>query len=96
MSPGAQLPSPQTPVSIERSIRLIRGQKVLLDDDLARLYGVSVKRLNQQVRRNSARGSHHQFKHASKPGRVTVPGKPGDDLAPGTLNSILKQAGLKK
>ena len=41
--------------SIERSIRLIRGQKVLLDDDLARLYGVSVKRLNEQVRRNSAR-----------------------------------------
>jgi predicted RNA binding protein YcfA (HicA-like mRNA interferase family) len=42
------------------------------------------------------RGSHRQFKHESKPGRVTVPGKPKDDLAPGTLNSILKQAGLKK
>jgi len=41
------------------------------------------------------RGSHRQFKHPSKPGRVTVPGKPRDDLAPGTLNSILKQAGLK-
>jgi len=41
------------------------------------------------------RGSHHQYKHASKPGLVTVPGRPGDDLAPGTLNSILKQAGLK-
>ncbi len=33
--------------------------------------------------------------YLSKPGRVTVPGKPSDDLAPGTLNSILKQAGLK-
>jgi predicted RNA binding protein YcfA (HicA-like mRNA interferase family) len=32
---------------------------------------------------------------ASKPGRVTVPGKPSDDLAPGTLNIIQKQAGLK-
>ena len=42
------------------------------------------------------RGSHRQFKHVSKPGRVTVAGKPNDDLAPGTLNSILKQAGLKK
>jgi len=42
------------------------------------------------------RGSHRQFKHASKPGRVTVPGKPSDDLATGTLDSILKQAGLKK
>jgi predicted RNA binding protein YcfA (HicA-like mRNA interferase family) len=41
------------------------------------------------------RGSHRQFKHASKPGLVTIPGKPSDDLAPGTKNSILKQAGLK-
>ncbi len=41
------------------------------------------------------KGSHRQFKHASKPGRVTVPGKPSDDLALGTQNSILKQAGLK-
>jgi len=44
----------------------------------------------------ATRGSHRQFKHSAKPGRVTVPGKPGDDLAPGTLNSILKQCGLKK
>jgi predicted RNA binding protein YcfA (HicA-like mRNA interferase family) len=43
----------------------------------------------------ATRGSHRQFKHAQKVGRVTVPGKPSDDLAPGTLNSILKQAGLK-
>jgi predicted RNA binding protein YcfA (HicA-like mRNA interferase family) len=41
------------------------------------------------------RGSHRQYKHASKPGRVTVAGAPNDDLAPGTLNSILKQARLK-
>jgi predicted RNA binding protein YcfA (HicA-like mRNA interferase family) len=44
----------------------------------------------------ATRGSHRQFKHPSKPGRVTVAGKPGDDLAPGTLNSVLKQAGLKE
>ena len=44
----------------------------------------------------ATRGSHRQFKHPSKPGRVTVAGKPGDDLAPGTLSSILKQSGLKK
>jgi len=43
----------------------------------------------------ATRGSHRQFKHATKPGRVTVPGRLSDDLAPGTLNSILKQAGLK-
>ncbi len=42
------------------------------------------------------RGSHRQFKHSSKSGRVIVPGKPSDDLAPGTLNSILKQSALKK
>lgn len=41
------------------------------------------------------RGSHRQFKHSTKAGRVTIPGKPGDELPPGTLNSVLKQAGLK-
>ncbi|RTL50870.1 MAG: type II toxin-antitoxin system HicA family toxin [Bradyrhizobiaceae bacterium] len=43
----------------------------------------------------ATRGSHRQYKHAIKRGRVTVAGKPSDDLAPGTLNSILKQSGLK-
>jgi predicted RNA binding protein YcfA (HicA-like mRNA interferase family) len=42
------------------------------------------------------RGSHRQYKHPVRPGRVTVAGKPSDDLAPGTLNSILKQFGLKE
>ncbi len=41
------------------------------------------------------RGSHRQYKHSSKRGLVTISGKPGHDLAPGTKNSILKQAGLK-
>jgi len=41
------------------------------------------------------RGNHRQFKHLSKKGRVTVPGKSSDELAPGTLNSIYKQAGWK-
>ncbi len=40
-------------------------------------------------------GSHRQFKHPTKRGLVTVAGKLSDDLAPGTLNSLLKQAGLK-
>ena len=44
----------------------------------------------------ATRGSHRQYKHPNKPGRVTVAGKPSDDLAPGTRNSILKQAGLKE
>ena len=42
------------------------------------------------------RGSHQQYKHPIKRGLVTIAGKPGDDLATGTLNSILKQAELKK
>ena len=41
------------------------------------------------------RGSHRQYRHSSKPGTVTVAGKPNLDVPPGTLNSILKQAGLK-
>jgi predicted RNA binding protein YcfA (HicA-like mRNA interferase family) len=42
------------------------------------------------------KGSHRQFKHPAKPGRVTIAGHPNHDLAPGTFNSILKQAGLKR
>ena len=41
------------------------------------------------------KGSHRQYKHPTKPGRVTVAGNLGDDVKPGTSNSILKQAGLK-
>jgi predicted RNA binding protein YcfA (HicA-like mRNA interferase family) len=46
----------------------------------------------RQVRQS---GSHRQYKHPTKQGLVTIAGKPGDDLAPGTLNSVLKQAGLR-
>jgi predicted RNA binding protein YcfA (HicA-like mRNA interferase family) len=41
------------------------------------------------------RGSHRQYKHPTKPGKVTVAGKPSLDVPPGTLNSILKQASLR-
>lgn len=41
-------------------------------------------------------GSNRQYKHLTKSGRVTISGKMSDDIAPGTLNSILKQAGLKR
>lgn len=43
----------------------------------------------------ATRGSHRQFKHVFKTGRVTVAGKPSDDLAPDTLKSIFKQAKLE-
>ena len=71
----------QTDLSVERVVK-IRDVVKMIEDD-----AWSVVR---------QRGSHRQFKHATKPGLVTVAGKPGDDVAPGTLNSILKQAGLKR
>lgn len=43
----------------------------------------------------ATRGSHRQYKHAEKPGRVTVSGKLNDEMAKGTLNSVFKQAGLR-
>ena len=42
------------------------------------------------------RGSHRQYQHSVKPGTVTVAGKLSIDVPPGTLNSILKSAGLKQ
>ena len=55
--------------------------KLLLDDDWSLVV---------------TRGSHRQYKHPSKAGRVTVAGHPSHEIAPGTLSSILKQAGLKR
>jgi len=44
----------------------------------------------------TTRGSHRQYRHPVKPGRVTVPGKPADELHPKTQASILIQAGLRR
>ncbi|MBZ9963027.1 type II toxin-antitoxin system HicA family toxin [Mesorhizobium sp. BR1-1-2] len=50
----------------------------------------------------ATKGSHRQYKpspvykHSAKAGRVPVAGKPSEEVAPGTLNSILKQSGLKE
>ena len=44
----------------------------------------------------SQRGSHRHFVHPTKPGKVTVPGHPGDDIPRGTLKSIRQQAGWKE
>jgi len=43
----------------------------------------------------TTKGSHRQYKHPGKPGRITIAGHLAEDLAPGTLNSIFKQAQLK-
>jgi predicted RNA binding protein YcfA (HicA-like mRNA interferase family) len=42
-----------------------------------------------------SKGSHRHFKHPNRASLVTVPGNDGKELAPGTLNAILKKAGLK-
>jgi predicted RNA binding protein YcfA (HicA-like mRNA interferase family) len=42
------------------------------------------------------KGSHRQFRHPTKPGKVTVAGAPSGDLPIGTLKSILRQAGLEE
>jgi predicted RNA binding protein YcfA (HicA-like mRNA interferase family) len=44
----------------------------------------------------TSRGSHRQYKHPAKVGRVTIAGHLTDDLAPGTLNSVFKQAQLNE
>jgi predicted RNA binding protein YcfA (HicA-like mRNA interferase family) len=46
-------------------------------------------------RLSRVRGSHRQFKHAEKPGTVTIAGHPSDEVHPKTLQSALKQAGLR-
>jgi len=57
-------------VHIEQKIYLIRGHKVMLDSDLAKLYGVTTKRLNEQVKRNCKRfPSDFMFK-LNKEGRI--------------------------
>jgi len=55
-----------------------------------------VKRLEEAGWYEVARvGSHRQFKHAQRLGRVTVAGRPGDDMPTGTLRSVFRQAGLE-
>lgn len=62
--------------------------------------GMKVKAVIQRLKNDGwklewRKGSHRQFKHSGKKGLVTVSGKPSDDLAPGTVGSIFKQAGWK-
>jgi ORF6N domain len=47
--------APQEIVAVENAIHLVRGQRVMLDSDLAAFYGVTTKRLNQQLKRNRRR-----------------------------------------
>ena len=53
-------------------------------------------KVREIIRLIEQHGSHRQFKHLVKRGRVTVPGKPNDGLHPKTLASILQQAQLRR
>ena len=46
---------PTIPVPVESAIYTLRGQKIILDIDLARIYSVEIRRLNEQVKRNADR-----------------------------------------
>ena len=63
-------------------------------------YGMTVRDVLKRLEEDGWRlartkGSHRQYHHPAKPGTVTVAGHPSVDIPPGTLNNILKQAGLK-
>ena len=66
-SPSQRLPVPVE--MIERRIFLIRGHRVMMDSDLAQIYGVSTRRLNEQMRRNRSRFPS-DFAFVLTPGRV--------------------------
>ena len=103
-SPSALIaPSPvrHAAGSIRRHRSLIRSRRPCCGNRLAFIfYRMKVRDVIHVLADDGwylarTRGSHQQFKHATKPGLVTVAGHPSDELAPGTLNSILRQAGLK-
>src|SRR5437870_4368572 len=75
---------------VERAIILMRGEKVILDSDLARLYGVTTARLNQQVNRNLDRFpgdfmfrlTAEEFKHLMLQNAISKKGRGGRTKLP--------------
>ena len=106
--PMVRCPSPERcPVDCmaKKSILLAVDERqrslIILDNHTHRVYnrGMNSKDIIKQIEDDGwylvrVRGSHHHFKHATKPGLVTVP-HPKRDLPKGTVNSILRQAGLR-
>ena len=79
----------QIPFNFECPIFLFDTCISFNDKKLAQIF-------KQRVARSEVKKLIKQFRHLRKTGLVTVAGKPNDDLAPGTQNSVFKQAGLKK
>lgn len=73
---------------------------MLEERSFATIVGVKVRAAIKMIEKDGwfivrTRGSHRQFKHETKSGLVTIAGKLSDELAPDTLNSVFKQAGLR-
>jgi predicted RNA binding protein YcfA (HicA-like mRNA interferase family) len=73
-------------------------------DSLSRYRYISRMKVSEIIKRIIAdgwilartKGDHRQYKHPAKPGLVTIAGHLSDEVDKGTLNSIMKQAGLKE
>jgi len=79
----------------------MRGKEILFEIKLRQAVEMKIRDVVKLIEADgwymvATKGSHRQYKHSVKTGRVTIAGHPNDDLAPGTLNSIFKQAKLKK
>jgi predicted RNA binding protein YcfA (HicA-like mRNA interferase family) len=84
-----------------RTYALARADLICPQREISSVNAMKVREVLRLLRKDgwiqvATRGSHMQFKHPTKPGRVTVAGHPSDDLASGTLKSILVQADMKE
>ena len=62
----------------------------------AAVWGLVSHAAMQAIALVTTRGSHRQFRHPEKPGKVTIPGKPSEDVGPKLWASIMNQAGLRR
>lgn len=89
------------PLRFARRVMLALGVRFSPCESSAIPDGMKVSEVLKLLRKDGwsevpSRGGHRQFKHPTKPGRITVSGKLSDDLPPGTLGSIPNQASLKE
>jgi predicted RNA binding protein YcfA (HicA-like mRNA interferase family) len=93
----AMRPAPLAPAA---TANFRRSQRSYEHEDRHRRRPMKVRDILKQLARDGwvlaqQESSHRQFVHPTKPGKVTVAGHPSDEIAPGTLKSIQRQAGIK-
>jgi len=86
----------QPQLDIESKILVIRGQQVMLDRDLAELYGVETKRLNEQVRRNIARFPEHFMFQLTKEETLLIDSRSKSQIATLNAKGNLRGTNVKK